>query len=115
MLVAIHNLYPSLSTYTAPFFQLSYYQPSTGLYVQGWDDAYFVMSSLIIFMAIRAVAIEWILQPLAARKGGLKKKASVRFAEQGWFFIYYSFIWCFGMVSFCLFFPHRQSSNWCDD
>ena len=97
MLVAVHNLYPSLSTYTAPFFQLSYYQPSTGLYVQGWDDIYFVASSLIIFMAIRAIAIEWIIQPLA-RKSGMKRKPAIRFAEQGWIFLYYSFVWVFGMV-----------------
>ena len=96
MLVAVHNLYPSLSTYTAPFFQLSYYQPSTGLYIQGWDDAYFVASALVIFMAVRAIVVEWILQPLS-RKAGLKRKASVRIAEQGWQFIYYSCSWCFGM------------------
>lgn len=97
MLLACHNLYPSLRPYTTPFFQLSYYQPSQGVYVQGWDDIYFVISSAIAFTAIRAIAIDWVLQPLA-RKAGLKRKASVRFAEQGWLWLYYGFFWTFGMV-----------------
>lgn len=97
MLLACHNLYPSLRPYTTPFFQLSYYQPSQGVYVQGWDDIYFVISSAIAFTAIRAITIDWVLQPLA-RKTGLKRKASVRFAEQGWLWLYYGFFWTFGMV-----------------
>lgn len=98
MLVAVHNLYPSLSTYTAPFFELSYYQPSQGLYTQGWNDIYFVISSIVTFTAVRAIAIEWVLQPLA-RKAGLKKKAALRFGEQGWLIMYDGFFWSFGMVS----------------
>lgn len=96
MLVAVHNLYPSLSTYTAPFFELSYYQPSQGLYTQGRNDIYFVISSIVTFTAVRAIAIEWILQPLA-RKAGLKKKAALRFGEQGWLIMYDGFFWSFGM------------------
>lgn len=97
MLLACHNLYPSLRPYTTPFFQLSYYQPSQDVYVQGWDDLYFVLGSAIAFTAIRAITIEWVFQPLA-RKAGLKRKASVRFAEQGWLWVYYGFFWTFGMV-----------------
>lgn len=97
MLLAVHHLYPSLSPYTAPFFQLSYYQPDTGLYIQGWDDIYFVASSAIAFTAIRAIAIDWVFHPFA-RYAGLKKKASVRFAEQGWQWIYYGFFCTFGLV-----------------
>lgn len=105
MLLACHNLYPSLRPYTTPFFQLSYYQPLQDVYVQGWDDLYFVLSSAIAFTAIRAITIEWVFQPLA-RKAGLKRKASVRFAEQGWLWVYYGFFWTFGMVRLlyrCLF------------
>lgn len=97
-LLAVHNLYPSLRPYTTPFFQLSYYDPSTEAYVQGLDDIYFVISAAIAFTAIRAIVIDWIFQPFA-RYLGLKKKASVRFAEQAWLILYYGFFWSFGMVS----------------
>lgn len=97
MLLAVHHLYPSLRPYTAPFFQLSYYQASQGVYVQGWDDIYFVASSAIAFTAIRAIVIDWVLRPIAMH-AGLKRKASVRFAEQGWMWLYYAFFWTFGMV-----------------
>lgn len=96
-LLAAHNLYPTLRPYTAPFFELSYYQPSEGVYVQGFDDVYFVVSSAITFTAVRAIAIEWIFRP-AARYAGLKRKASNRFAEQAWMWMYYAFFWTFGMV-----------------
>ncbi|KAK1138663.1 hypothetical protein N8T08_002095 [Aspergillus melleus] len=96
MLLAVHHLYPSLSPYTTPFFQLSYYQPESGLYIQGWDDIYFVASAAIAFTAIRAIAIDWVFHPFA-RHAGLKKKAAVRFAEQGWQWIYYGFFCTFGL------------------
>lgn len=96
MIFAVHNLYPSLRPYTAPFFQLSHYQPSEGLYVQGWDDIYYVIGSAIGFTAVRAVAIDWIFRPIA-RYGGLKRKPSIRFAEQAWLLVYYGFFWSFGM------------------
>lgn len=99
MLLACHNLYPSLRPYTTPFFQLSYPHPSSpDVYTQGWDDIYFVISSAFAFTAIRAIAIDWVFQPVA-RKAGLKRKASVRFAEQGWLWVYYGFFWTFGMVN----------------
>ncbi|KKK15718.1 hypothetical protein P175DRAFT_0535389 [Aspergillus ochraceoroseus IBT 24754] len=107
MLLAVHHLYPSLSPYTTPFFQLSYYQASQGLYVQGVNDVYFVASSIVAFTAIRAIAIEWGLQPMAQR-WGLKRKASIRFSEQGWQFLYYSFSWAFGMYIW------SQSYYWAD-
>ncbi|EAU34663.1 conserved hypothetical protein [Aspergillus terreus NIH2624] len=96
MLLAVHHLYPSLRPYTTPFFELSYYQPSQGVYVQGWNDVYFVASAAIAFTAIRAITIDWILRPVASRCG-LKRKTSVRFAEQGWQWLYYAFFWTFGM------------------
>lgn len=106
MLLALHNLYPSLRPYTQPFFELSYYNPASGKYVQGWDDVYFVFSAALALTAVRAISIEWILQPLA-RQSGVKRKASVRIAEQGWQVMYYSFVWATGLV--CLFpFPRRH-------
>ncbi|CEL02514.1 TLC domain-containing protein [Aspergillus pseudodeflectus] len=96
MILAVHHLYPSLSPYTTPFFQLSYYQPSQGLYIQGRDDVYFVLSSVLAFTAVRAISIEWVLRPMALRLG-LKRKESIRFAEQGWMFLYYAVFWTTGM------------------
>jgi acyl-CoA-dependent ceramide synthase len=97
MLLALHNLYPSLRPYTQPFFELSYYDSATNSYVQGWDDVYFVVSAALALTAIRAIAIEWILEPLA-RYAGLKRKGAVRLAEQGWQALYYGFIWGVGLV-----------------
>ncbi|KAJ5683247.1 hypothetical protein N7462_006412 [Penicillium macrosclerotiorum] len=96
MLLALHNLYPSLRPYTQPFFELSYYDPASNSYVQGWDDVYFVISAALALTAIRATVIEWILQPLG-RKLGLKRKAALRLAEQGWQVLYYGFIWIVGL------------------
>lgn len=98
MLLALHNLYPSLRPYTQPFFQLSYYNQSGDYYVQGWDDVYFVISAALALTAVRAFAIEWVLQPLA-RRAGLKRKGSIRLAEQGWQAMYYGAIWAVGLVS----------------
>lgn len=97
ILLTIHNLYPMARSHTAPFFLLSYYQPSQGVYVQGWDDIYFVIGSIVCFTAYRAIAIEWIFMPLAER-AGLKKKACIRFAEQGWQLVYFGVFWSLGMV-----------------
>ncbi|KAJ5813937.1 TRAM1-like protein [Penicillium pulvis] len=96
MLLALHNLYPSLRPYTQPFFQLSYYNQSGDYYVQGWDDVYFVISAALALTAVRAFAIEWVLQPLA-RRAGLKRKGSIRLAEQGWQAMYYGAIWAVGL------------------
>ncbi|KAL1965121.1 hypothetical protein VTN77DRAFT_6034 [Rasamsonia byssochlamydoides] len=95
-LLAVHNLYPSLRAYTTPFFEMSYYQPTTGLYIHGRDDIYFVISAILAFTAVRAIFIDWIFRPWAKR-AGLKRKASVRFAEQAWLLVYYGSFWTFGM------------------
>jgi acyl-CoA-dependent ceramide synthase len=97
MLLALHNLYPSLRPYTRPFFQLSYYDAASNSYVQGWEDVYFVFSAAVALTGIRAIVIEWMIQPMA-RSAGLKRKQAVRVAEQGWNAMYYSFIWGVGMV-----------------
>ena len=97
MLVAVHNVYPSLRPYTSAFFKLSHYNPEKGTYVQGWGDIYFAAGSIVGFTALRAITIDWIFQPIA-RAAGLKRKASIRFAEQGWLLVYYGGFWSYGMV-----------------
>lgn len=110
MIFAVHNLYPSLRPYTSPFLELPHYQSDKGVYFQGWDDIYFIISAMLGFTAIRAIAIDWIFFPLA-RKLGLKQKAAVRFAEQGWLLVYYLAFWTYGMVrkpsAFVEYFDHK--------
>jgi very-long-chain ceramide synthase len=98
-LLAAHNLYPSVQSFTAPFFQMSYYHPETGLYTQGYDDVYFVFSAFLAFTAVRGICMDWIFNPLS-RYCGLKKKTSVRVAEQAWLVCYDLTYWSYGMVSF---------------
>ncbi|KAI2787629.1 hypothetical protein POX_f08002 [Penicillium oxalicum] len=107
MLLALHNLYPSLRPYTQPFFELSYHDPVSNTYVQGWDDIYFVFSATLALTAVRAIIIEWILQPLG-RSLGLKRKAALRLAEQGWQVLYYGFIWTVGLYLW------KNSNYWFD-
>jgi hypothetical protein len=82
MLLALHNLYPSLRPYTQPFFQLSYYNESSNSYVQGWtmSTSSSVLPSHSPVSALSS--LNGVLQPLA-RACGLKRKESIRIAEQG--------------------------------
>ncbi|KAH8697273.1 putative longevity-assurance protein [Talaromyces proteolyticus] len=106
-LLAAHNLYPSVQSFTTPFFQMSYYQPDTGLYSQGWDDVYFVASAILAFTAVRAIFIDWIFRPFA-KSTGLKKKTSIRFAEQAWLIVYDVSYWSYGVYLW------SNSSYWGD-
>lgn len=54
---------------------------------------------IIIFTGMRVVVMDYLLVPLARRAGIGKKKEMVRFAEQGWIFIYDGAFWSLGMVS----------------
>ncbi|WEW55537.1 TRAM superfamily transporter protein [Emydomyces testavorans] len=96
MIFAIHNLYPSLRPYTSPLLSLPHYRSANGTYVQGLEDISFMMSLIVAFTAIRAIAIDWILLPIAHQLG-LKSKTAVRFAEQGWLLVYYIVFWSYGM------------------
>ncbi|EEA27924.1 hypothetical protein TMatcc_003775 [Talaromyces marneffei ATCC 18224] len=106
-LLAAHTLYPSVQSFTAPFFQMSYYHPESGKYKQGWDDVYFVISAVFAFTAVRGICLEWIFTPLG-RYAGMKRKASVRFAEQAWLVCYDLTYWSYGMYLW------SNSSYWGD-
>lgn len=54
---------------------------------------------VVIFTGMRAVVMDYVLAPLAQRAGIGKKEEVVRFAEQGWIFLYPSAFWSLGMVS----------------
>jgi acyl-CoA-dependent ceramide synthase len=97
MLFAVHNLYPSLRTYTTPFLHLPHYQPAKGTYVQGMDDICYLVTGVLMFTAVRAATIEWLFEPIA-HWCGLKGKPALRFAEQGWLVVYYFTFWSYGTV-----------------
>lgn len=93
-----HLCFPRARTTTRKFFELSYYDAASGRYTQGWDDFPFVLFGVIVFTALRAATMDYVLKPLARMGGIQKKKATVRFAEQGWLLIYCSIFWSLGMV-----------------
>lgn len=70
-----------------------------------------MISAALALTAVRAIAIEWILIPVA-RRAGLKRKGSIRFAEQGWQAVYYGFIWAVGLVWTRWTTPWKESRVW---
>lgn len=99
LLALTHLFFPSLRHRTIHYFTLSYRDPDTGLYTQGWDDLKLVSCWIIIFTALRAATMDYLLLPFAKCAGITKKKAIVRFAEQAWMLIYYCISWPLGFVS----------------
>jgi very-long-chain ceramide synthase len=96
---SLDTLYPPSRTYTRRFLNLSYPTQAHNIYKQGPDDLYFVFAWVVNFTALRAVSIEWILQPLA-ESFGVAQKNRLRIAEQGWMVMYYVIIWGLGMVCY---------------
>ncbi|KAI5304670.1 sphingosine N-acyltransferase lag1 [Ascosphaera pollenicola] len=95
-IVLLHTLSSPFQRHAGPFIELSYFNPSQGTFGRGADDAYFVAMSVLLFTAVRAICVDYIFRPFAAARG-LKPKAAIRFAEQGWQFVYYFTYWTFGM------------------
>ncbi|EON64538.1 hypothetical protein W97_03771 [Coniosporium apollinis CBS 100218] len=97
LLALTHLCFPRARRRTQKFFTLSYHDPSTGQYTQGWDDLSLVSFWIVIFTGLRAAVMDYILKPYARWGGVDKPKARVRFAEQAWLFLYYSIFWTLGM------------------
>ena len=99
MLLALtHMCFPRARRHTRKFFELSYYNPESGEYCAGWNDAWMVSYWIIVFTGLRAAVMDYALLPLA-KKGGVKtEKDQTRFAEQAWLLVYYSVFWTLGMV-----------------
>ncbi|KAL2062431.1 hypothetical protein VTL71DRAFT_6697 [Oculimacula yallundae] len=97
-LAIVHTLVPPWRPQTGKLFSLSYASSKSEgtVYTQGIDDVYFVMGWILYFTTLRAITMEWVLQPLA-RLLGVKNRSQLRFAEQGWIFLYYSTMWVLGM------------------
>ena len=94
--IIIHSLVPSVRSYTRLFYELPYAQ-GNGQYVQGSEDALFVLGWLVLMTAIRATIIECVYE-IVTRLRLMSRKASMRFAEQGFLLIYYVTSFSIGMV-----------------
>nr|G1UJF5.1 RecName: Full=Sphingosine N-acyltransferase-like protein ALT7; AltName: Full=AAL-toxin biosynthesis cluster protein 7 [Alternaria alternata]BAK64384.1 longevity assurance homolog 3 [Alternaria alternata]BBG74271.1 putative ceramide synthase [Alternaria alternata] len=75
---------------------LPYYDNVSGTYTRGRDDLAFIFSGVVLFTALRAISMIYLLEPLA-RLCGVHKKLMVRFTEQGWLVIHHSLFWTTGM------------------
>jgi acyl-CoA-dependent ceramide synthase len=98
LLALTHACFPRARQQTRKFFKLSYYNPAEQKYTQGWDDTYFVLLWVVVFTGLRVVVMDHILTPFARWAGIESKKMRIRFAEQGWQFLYYIVFWSLGMV-----------------
>lgn len=99
LLCLTHLCFPRARRHTRKFFELSYYNPHTGEYCAGWNDAWMVSYWIVVFTGLRAAVMDYLLKPLA-KKGGVKtERDQTRFAEQAWLLIYCSVFWTLGMVS----------------
>jgi acyl-CoA-dependent ceramide synthase len=96
LLLLTHLCFPTVRTQTRKFFALSYYNPASGNYSLGLDDAYLVSCWVVIFTGLRAAVMDYILIPLAK---GVNERNKIRFSEQAWLLVYYSVFWTLGMVS----------------
>ena len=98
LLSLTHMSFPRARAHTRKFFELSYYNPSSGRYAKGWDDAAYVSCWVVVFAGLRVAVMEYIFSPLAEAGGIVKKKEKIRFAEQAWVFVYNSASWSMGVV-----------------
>ena len=93
-----HICFPRARPTTRKFYQIAYFNPSTGKFAAGWDDLYLVLFSIIVLMGLRAATLDYILLPIAQLQGITKRKEKIRFAEQAWILLYGSIFWTLGMV-----------------
>lgn len=92
-------LFPSLRDQMSAFFGLSY-SVGDGLYSQGPRDLLLMLSFIVMFTAVRAVSLDYLLMPLAGACGIAKQKGRVRFAEQSYMMVYYALYWSWGVLLF---------------
>ncbi|KAF7559342.1 hypothetical protein G7046_g4819 [Stylonectria norvegica] len=101
LLFCAHIFIPKTRVHTSKFFQLSYYNPDSGEYGTGFDDACFILFCIVVFTGLRAATMEYLLAPLAKLQGITKRKALTRFSEQAWLLLYYMVFWTLGMYIYC--------------
>ena len=100
LLAMTHMCFPRARRQTRKYFQLSYYNHSTGNYTLGQDDIFLASYWVVVLTGLRAAVMDYALVPLAEAAGIKKKKDKVRFAEQAWILIYYTVFCSLGMVRF---------------
>lgn len=99
LLALTHMCFPRARRQTRKFFELSYYNASSGRYGLGWDDIFMVFFWIIAFTGLRVAVMDYLLVPLAQGAGLTKKKEKMRFAEQTWLIVYHGTFWSLGMVN----------------
>ncbi|KAL3418953.1 longevity-assurance protein [Phlyctema vagabunda] len=97
LLALTHICFPRARHHTRKFIELSYYNPDSGEYYLGWNDAWMVFHWIVVFTGLRASVMDYILQPIAVWGGVKTQRDQIRFAEQAWLCIYYSVFWTLGM------------------
>lgn len=100
LLAMTHLCFPRARRQTRKFFQLSYYNHSSGKYTLGQDDIFIASYWIVVLTGLRAAVMDYALMPLAKAAGIEKKKDRVRFVEQAWIFIYGAVFFSLGMVRF---------------
>ncbi|KAF2721115.1 LAG1-domain-containing protein [Polychaeton citri CBS 116435] len=101
LLVAMtYVCFPPLRKVMAAFLSLSYPAAQEGQWTQGSKDMCLVASFIVLFTAVRAACLDYFLLPIAGLCGIEKKKARVRFAEQGHLLLYYLVYWSWGVYLF---------------
>ncbi|KAH3676213.1 hypothetical protein WICPIJ_009173 [Wickerhamomyces pijperi] len=91
---------PLLTPYTSKFLYLQYrYEDhlTETVYGIGVDDFYFVFSGVIIMTFIRSFTMLYVLRPITRALNINSHKAVQRFLEQGWYLVYYSSSFFFGL------------------
>ncbi|EEU40431.1 uncharacterized protein NECHADRAFT_32956 [Fusarium vanettenii 77-13-4] len=106
---------PKAREHTYKFFNLSYYNPKSGQYRIGFDDAYFIAFCIILFTGLRAGIMEHVLAPIGRFQGITNRKSLTRFSEQAWLMVYYTVFWPWGVYIYCTS-PHYMSMKnlWTD-
>jgi very-long-chain ceramide synthase len=98
LLFLTHLSFPRARRHTRKFFELSYFNPESGEYCAGWNDAWMVFYWIVVFTGLRAAVMDYLLTPFAKKAGAKTERDQIRFAEQAWLLIYYSVFWTLGMV-----------------
>ena len=69
LLALTHLSFPRARRHTQKFFRLSYYNLESGRYALGWDDLPLVFYWIVVFTGLRALAMDFVLTPLAQLAG----------------------------------------------